>query len=159
MDPVRLDVSTPEGRLDAVLHHGATPATLAGIDRQELEAVYALGHADLEAGRIEAACERMAFLAQHDPWERRYLFAFAHCLQQLGEWESAGRFYAQALLMDATDAECALRAAQCLEAMGSLDEAREAYDAAIRLSWLDEGYAPSREAAQAGLDRVAAAGA
>ena len=159
MEPDLIDVSTPEGQLYAVLHHGLTPAQLAGITPEELEAVYALGYADLQAGRLEEALERMAFLVQQDPWERRYHIAFAYCLQQAGQWESAGRFYAQALLMDATDAGCAVRAAECLEAMGALDEAREAYEAAVKLSWLDTIHAPARAEAQAGLDRLSAAGA
>lgn len=159
MDVAPIDVSTPEGRLHAVLQHGATPAQLAGITPDELEAVYALGHADIEEGRFGLACERMAFLVQQDPWERRYQIAFAHCLQQLGQWESAGRFYAQALLMDATDALCALRAGECLEALGATDEAREAYEAAVKLSCLDSIHADTRQAAQDSLDRLAAAGA
>ena len=159
MEPDLIDVSTPEGQLDAVLHHGLTPAQLAGITPEELEAVYALGYADLQAGRLDEALERMAFLVQQDPWERRYHIGFAYCLQQAGQWESAGRFYAQALLMDATDAGCAVRAAECLEAMGALEEAREAYEAAVKLSWLDTTHAPARAVAQAGLDRLSAAGA
>jgi type III secretion system low calcium response chaperone LcrH/SycD len=158
MEPDRIDVSTPEGQPDAVLHHGLTPARLAGITPQELEAVYALGYDDLQAGRLGEACERMAFLVQQDPWERRYHLAFAYCLQQAGQWESAGRFYAQALLMDATDAACAVRTGECLEAMGALDEAREAYEAAVKLSWLESTHAPAREDAQAGLDRLSGAG-
>ncbi len=159
MKPDLMDVSTPQGQLDAVLHHGLTPAQLAGITPEELEAVYALGYADLQAGRLDEAMARMAFLVQQDTWERRHHIAFAYCQQQAGQWESAGRFYAQALLMDATDARCALGAGECLEAMGALDEAREAYDAAVKLSWLEAAYAPAREDAQAGLDRLSVAGA
>ena len=159
MEPLSIDVSTPQSQLEAVLQHGVTPAMLSGITPEELEAVYALGYADLEAGRLEEACERMAFLVQQEPRERRYQIAFAHCLQQLGQWESAGRFYAQALLMDATDALCALRAGECLEAMGALEEAREAYDAAVRLSWLDTIHADTRHLAQDRLDRMNGAAA
>ncbi len=159
MEPNLIDLYTPEGQLDAVLHHGLTPAQLAGITPQELEAVYALGYADLQAGRLDEAMERMAFLVQQDPWERRYHIAFAYCLQQAGQWASAGRFYAQALLIDATDAGCAMRAGECLEAMGALDEAREAYEAAVKLSWLDTAHAPARVDAQAGLDRLSGVGA
>ena len=157
--PNLVDVSTPERQLDAGLHNGRRPAQQAGITPEELEAVYALGYADLQAGRLEEALERMAFLVQQDPWERRFHIAFAYCLQRAGQWESAGRFYAQALLMDATDAGCAVRAGECLEAMGALDEAREAYEAAVKLSWLDTAHAPAREDAQAGLDRLSDVGA
>jgi dipeptidyl aminopeptidase/acylaminoacyl peptidase len=44
-----LDVSTPEGRRDAVLLHGVKPAQLAGISTDELEAVYGLALEDTGA--------------------------------------------------------------------------------------------------------------
>lgn len=154
-----LDVSTPQGRLDAVLLHGVTPAQLAGLTPLQLEAIYGLAVDDMGAGRLDAALERMGFLVQHDPWERRYQVGLAHVLQALGQWEAAGRFYAQALLTDATDAACAYRAGECLQALGDAEAAREAFETAVALSWIAPGQPAVRDAAQQCLDALALQGA
>ncbi|MBL0422962.1 hypothetical protein JI739_21680 [Ramlibacter sp. AW1] len=159
MNAQQLDISTPEGRLDAFLYHGVTPAQVAGITGEQLEAIELLAGGDHAAGRYDEAMERWAFLVQHDPWERRYQVGLAHTLQQLGQWEAAGRFFAQALVSDATDALCAYRAGECLGAMGDLDAARDAFETAIKLSWLSPAHAEVRDAAQARLDQVTAEGA
>ncbi len=159
MDAVQVDISTPEARRDAFLFHGVTPAQMAGITDEQMQAIEFLASDDHAAGRYAEALERWSFLVQHDPWERRYQVGLAHTLQQLGQWESAGRFFAQALLTDATDALCAYRAGECLGAMGDLEAAREAFETAIQLSWLSPAHAEVREAARARLDQVAAEGA
>lgn len=151
-DTLSLDLTTPQGRLDAALHHGVMPAQMLGMDPAQMEAAYALAVADIEAGRFEAAGDRLAFLLEADPSERRYQVALALCLQELGAWEDAGRLYAHALLSNATDALCAYRIGECLGAMQATDEAREAYDAAIRLSWLHPDFEAVRLQAQQQLD-------
>ncbi len=155
----RLDVSTPQGRRDALLLHGVTPAQLAGISTDELEAIYGLALEDLSASRFDDAIDRLAFLVQQNPWERRYQVAFAHGLQSVGQWEAAGRFYAEALLTDGTDALCAFRAGECLGAMGEKDAAREAFETAVKLSWIEPGQPAVREAALRRLDRLVREGA
>lgn len=154
MGPELLDVSTPEGRREAVLLHGVTPAQLAGISGEQLEAIYGLAVEDLSQARFDEALDRLAFLVQQDPWARRYQIGLAHALQSLGQWESAGRFYAQALLTDATDAMCAYRCGECLGALGDLEAAREAFEVAVKLSWIDLRHAEVREAAQKRLDQL-----
>lgn len=153
-----VDIRTPEARLDAFLHHGVTPAQMAGITGEQLQAIESLALDDFAAGRFDASMDRWAFLVEHDPWERRYQVGLANALQRLGQWEAAGRFYAQALLSDATDALCAYRAGECLGAMGDLEAAREAFEAAIKLSWLAPEHLAVREAAQARLDQIAKSG-
>lgn len=154
-----LDVSTPEGRREAVLFHGLTPAQLAGIRLEQLEAIYGLALEDLAAARFDGAIDRLVFLVQQDPWERRYQIGLAHALQGVGQWESAGHFYAQALLTDATDALCAYRAGECLAAMGDLESAREAFETARALSWIAPEKAQIRELAQRRLDQLTRQGA
>ncbi len=149
-----LDLSTSQGRLEAVIRQAVTPAAMAGISDTQLEALYSLAVDDLAMGRLEPALEGMSFLVQHQPWERRFQVGLAHALQALGQWEAAGRFYAQALLADATDALCAYRSGECLEAMGDRDLAREAFETAVQLSWIAPGQPEVRQAAQLGLERL-----
>jgi len=153
-----LDVSTPEGRRDAMALHGVTPAQLAGISSDELEAIYSLAVEDLASSQFDQAMDRLVFLVSHDPWERRYQVAFAHALQSLGQWESALQFYTEALLTDATDAACAYRAGECLVALADFEGAREAFAMAVSLSWIHPGQDSVRQAASQCLDQLAARG-
>ena len=159
MHPPFLDLSTPAARRAALLYHGVTPAEVAGISAAQLAAIHGLALEDLAAARFDAALDRLSFLVQQDPWERRYQVGLAHALQALGQWEAAGRFFAEALLTDATDALCAYRAGECLGAMGDLAAAREAFETALALSWIDPEQVPVREAARQRLDHLAALGA
>jgi type III secretion system low calcium response chaperone LcrH/SycD len=154
-----LDISTPEGMADAMLHHGITLADTHGISADDLEAVYSKAYEDIEAGRFDEALEGMAFLTQHDPWESRYQFSFALCLHNLGDYQSAGHHYAQALLMDATNAVCSFRMGECLGALGQLAEAREAFESTVALSYLKTEYADVRDLAQQRLDALTGLGA
>lgn len=153
-----LNVSTPEGRRDAMALHGVTPAKLAGISSDELEAIYGLAVEDLASSQFDQAMDRLVFLVSHDPWERRYQVAFAHALQSLGQWESALQFYTEALLTDATDAACAYRAGECLVALADFEGAREAFAMAVTLSWIHPEQDAVREAARQCLDQLAARG-
>lgn len=146
------DVSTPEGLVEAMVHHGVTPAQLRGITPDELEAVYSVTLEQLEAGQLDEALEHASLLVSNDPWDRRYHLALALCLQQYGQYDCAARFYAQALAFDATDALATYRIGECLLAMGDLSDAREAFEAAVKLSWLDGVHASVRQAAQQRLD-------
>lgn len=152
MSQTLLDVSTTEGLVDAMLHHGVTPAAVRGITPDELEAVYSLAREELEAGQLDEAFEHASLLVSNDPWDRRYHLALALCLQQYGQHDSAARFYAQALAFDATDALATYRIGECLLAMGESVDAREAFEAAITLSWLDVSHEAVRLAAQQRLD-------
>ena len=153
MNPAPLDVSTMEGIVDALLNHGVTPADLRGITGDELEAVYRLAYAALDAGEVREAFEHASFLVCNDPWDRRFHVIAGVCLQQLGQLEAAYRSYTQALAFDATDATCTYRVGECLLAMGEAAGARSAFEAAVKLSWADLDQAPVRDAALQQLDQ------
>lgn len=154
-----LNPTTPDGFREAILHHGVTLAQIQGISEEELESIYSLAGREMEQGRYEEALDRMVFLVQHNPWERRYLFSFALCLQHVGDFEAAARFYGEALLFDATDATCAYRIGECLGATGELADAREAFETAVQLSWLDAQGSEVREQAERRLDELTGLGA
>lgn len=158
MSQTLLDVSTPEGLVDAMVHHGVTLAHVRGITPDELEAVYSVSLEELEAGQLDEAFEHASLLVTHDPWDRRYHLALALCLQQQGLHDAAARFYAQALALDATDALAAYRIGECLLAMQEFADAREAFESAVKLSWLDARHLAVREAAQQRLDDLNGAG-
>lgn len=149
-----LDISSPEGLVDALLTEGVTLAGIKGITEEELEAVYALAHEDLAEGRTDAALDGLTFLVRHNPWEARFQYSLALCLQTLGQHQAAGTHYGQALLLDATDAACAFRLGECLVALDDLEGAREAFDSAVKLSWLQPEGHEVRGLAEQALDRL-----
>ncbi len=153
MNPAPLDVSTPQGIVDALVSHGVTPADLRGITGEELEAVYRLAYACLKAGHVRQAFEHASFLVCNDPWDRRFHMIAGVCLQQLGQFDAAYRSYTQALAFDATDAICTYRVGECLLAMGDAADARSAFQAAVKLSWANPDQAPVRDAALQQLDQ------
>ncbi len=153
MDPAPLDVSTPQGIVDALVSHGVTPADLRGITGEELEAVYRLAYACLEVGHVRQAFEHASFLVCNEPWDRRFHVIAGACLQQLGQFEAAYRSYTQALAFDASDAAITFRVGECLLAMGEAADAHSAFEAAVTLSWADPAYTAVREAALHQLDQ------
>lgn len=109
MTPQEIDISTPEGQLDAYLNHGATRASIQGITDQELEAVYAQALDALDAGRLDDALKDLVFLVTHQPMDNRFQYSLGFCLQCLGDHTAASGHYAYAMTLDATDALCAFR--------------------------------------------------
>ncbi len=158
MNPASLDVRTADGLVDAMLHHGVTPADLRGITPDELEAVYSVTLEALAAGQVDEAFEHAALLVSNDPWDRRYHLVLGLCLQHFDLHETAARSYAHALALDATDALATYRIGECLLAMGELALAREALEDAVKLSWLDPAHDVVREAAQQQLDGLRGSG-
>lgn len=154
MNPAPLDDRMADGLVDAMLHHGVTPADLRGITPEELEAVYSLTLDELAAGQVDEAFEHASLLVSNDPWDRRHHLVMALCLQQFGLYEAAARSYVHALAFDATDALATYRVGECLLAMGEPAQAREAFEDAVKLSWLDTAYEVVREAAQGQLDAL-----
>ncbi|QEI06025.1 tetratricopeptide repeat protein [Pigmentiphaga aceris] len=150
-DGVIVDVSTPEGLVDAFVNHGVTLAALKGVSEAQLEALYTVAHGHLSEGRVDEALDDLLLLVTNNPWDRRFQFAFALALQMSGQYKEAGEHYSQALLLDATDAACVMRMGECLEATGNATEAEDAFRACIQLSYLKPEYHDVRAHAEARL--------
>jgi Flp pilus assembly protein TadD len=155
----QLDISTPEGLVDAMLNHGLTSADAHGITDEELEAVYAQGYLALSEGRLDDAMRPLTFLVQQQPRDRRFQYSLGLCQQSRGEFKSAGGFYATAMMLDATDALSAFRMGECLVGLDDLPAAREAFEAAIKLSAIGTDQSHVRGFAQTALDQLTSRGA
>lgn len=158
MIPSPLDAQSPQALLDSLSTAGLELVLEPTLPAAQMEAMYRRVWQAIQAGDPAAAVDEAFILASNDPWERDYLLALAHCLHHQGDYEQAGHFYGLAFLLDATDALCAYRIGECLGALEEFPEAREAFDAAVRLSWLDPGYAEVRDYAQQRLDELTSLG-
>ena len=147
-----LDISTPEGLVDAYLNHGVTRASVHGITDEELEAVYAQALDALDQGLFDEAMGDLVFLVTHQPMDNRFQYNMGFCLQSLADFTAAASHYAYAMTLDATDALCAFRMAECLLAMDDREAARDGFEAAIQLSYLNADDEDLRQQAQAQLD-------
>lgn len=159
MSTEQVDISSPEGLVNALFNQGLTPALAHGITDDELEAVYAQGYQDLEQGLLDDALGHLSFLVGQAPWDRRFQYSLGLCQQHRGEYASAGSFYANALMLDATDALSAFRMGECLAAQDDREAARDAFEAAITLSALGADQQQVRGFAESALDQLAASGA
>lgn len=157
--PIKTDISTAEGMVDALLGNGLTSAMAHGITEDELEAVFALGYEALQRGDMDEAMGHLSFLVMQQPWDRRFQYSLGLCQQHRGEFASAAGFYANALLLDATDALCAFRMGECLVGQGDLVAARDAFEAAIQLSAIGPDPDGVRCFAQQALGQLGASGA
>ena len=110
---------------------GGSIAAARGIGPQQLEALYAMGYAYFNAGRLDDAERIVSFVVMHDHLDRRYQLGLGAVLQAQRKHEAALKPYRVAALMDLTDPLPVVRMAECLLAGQRKDEAREALEFAL----------------------------
>lgn len=146
---LRLSVDVLEGR--------ATLAELNGLDAQALEQIYARGYQAWQDHDLEAATADFAFLATHQPLDRRFHFAFACAMQAQGLLQEALNSFGVALAMQANEPRAIYHIAECLHALGDAAGAQDALRAVILLSYAadaPEDYSRLRQDARALLDSI-----
>lgn len=127
---------------------GLTPATMAGIDRQEIDALLALGGKYLQAGQLDQAKEWLGMAATLDPFEERASYMLGVACQMRGEYRDAARMYVKFLALDATNPQGYLRLGECLLANGEQDKARACFELADDLCGKGHGSAGARDHAR-----------
>lgn len=140
-----------------VLEGHTTLAALNGLDAAALEAIYTRGYQAWQNGELDAATADFAFLASHQPLDRRFHFAFACAMQQQGLLREALAAFGVAVAMQANEPRAIYHIAECLHALGDTAGARDALDAVILLSYADDecDYTALRQQARAFLDQIA----
>jgi type III secretion system low calcium response chaperone LcrH/SycD len=116
------------------LFAGGTVADMYGIDRKELEPLYALGHNLYNQARWSEALKVFSFLSYHSHLERRFHVARGACQQMLKNYEEALAAYGAAYVLDATDPSVSLHIAECLIGLGKKEEARGALENVAELT-------------------------
>lgn len=106
---------------------------LYGYSKDELDALYAVGHARYRLGKYQEAHTIFAFLVQQDHFERRYLHALAGSLHMLGNYPEAIKFYGLVLGYDIDDPSVIVPLAECFARIGRRDAAVECLNALVEL--------------------------
>lgn len=102
---------------------GESLAAVAGVGASQLDALYALGHGALSAGRLGPARQVLAMLVALEPERARSWAALGVVLERMGDPREASAFYAMGAAID-DDAALWLRSAECAAAAGNRRGAR-----------------------------------
>ncbi len=116
--------------LKLMREEGLTLAEAIDMPKEQLEAVYALGHQQLVAGDSKKALDTFMQLIQFDPMDERYIYCLGVACQMNGEYAKAAKVFVQFLARDATNPEGYLRLGECFMHAGELENAREVFDLA-----------------------------
>lgn len=115
-----------------VFTRGGTLGGLAGLEPQELEALYAYGLGYYQQARYADALKVFARLVALRHGEPRYLNALAASHQMLGQHAQAVHFYGLSQLLDKKDPTPTFHTATSLLALGLVEEAIDALDLVVR---------------------------
>lgn len=116
------------------MKEGLTLADILQLSKDQLEALYSVGHQALAAGQPEKAKDAFIQLIQIDPMDERFVYMLGLSCQMLGEIEHAAKVYVQFIARDATNPEGYLRLAECLLAAGEVTEARDTFRTARNMA-------------------------
>lgn len=123
--------------LDDCLERGLTMAQSLGIDDDELEALYTLGHQKYENGEYENAKEVFALLCRLHPLSARNFCALGSSLQMSKHYKQALDAYTMVLALDIENAEASLHAGECMLLLDMTEPARQALTGCIMQAQLD----------------------
>ncbi|WP_051376778.1 SycD/LcrH family type III secretion system chaperone [Burkholderia sp. WSM2232] len=115
-----------------LLSMGASLAGLQGVDRDDLEQVYAYGYALFEGGDLEAARRTFYTLAYLDNSRFEYWLALGLTLQRMGEHKEALACFARSGAIGLSDPRSAYLAGVSFVILGNPTHASKAFDAAIK---------------------------
>jgi type III secretion system low calcium response chaperone LcrH/SycD len=116
-------------KLAKLLLDGATPAGVAGIDQDQLEALYALGHRLYAAGSYADAETIFSSLCLYDYGDRRFWMGLGASLQGGGKLEQAVDVYSMAgLRTSLKDPEPFYYAALCFLKLGNIEAVKATLD-------------------------------
>lgn len=130
---------------------GRTLASIQGIDREAVEALYAVAHSLYQRERYEDARKVFTYLMALDHHDTLYMQAVASCLQMLKRYDEAIEYYSLASVYHLDDPRPTFHTAECLLAQGRTDEAHEALSIVVD-DCREPRHAALKQRAQALLD-------
>lgn len=144
--------------LREILTHGGTLGKAAGVNPEDCEALYHLGHGLYQQARYAEAFRLFSLLVTYDHLEPRYLMALAASAQMLGRYVDAVQHYGTAAVLLLDDPAPMLHSAECCIAMKQMEGAAGALRLAIELIDQEPRHEALRPRAEALLAPLAAAG-
>jgi len=112
------------------LQSGNTVAEMAGITREEMEALFNHGCECMLSSQLEEATAIMTKLCLIDSIDPRYYYVLGGIHQLQGKYEIAGKLYVYALAFDATNPDTYLRLGECFLAAGEYQNALASFEGA-----------------------------
>jgi type III secretion system low calcium response chaperone LcrH/SycD len=116
---------------------GGTFAAVAGLDADDLEAIYHLGYNQYEQEQYAEAERAFQVLCFHDHLSPRFWLSLGAARQQLKDYAGAIMAYSMIPETGSANPLAPLRAAECYIALGLFEEAVSGLEAA--LDWADNG--------------------
>ena len=147
-DPSQLTDETLDQIVDRFQNHGATFKEIKGISDDELEAMYALAHGQLQNGRFEQAETMFRFLCLNDHLSHKYWLAMGICLKEQEKFEEAVNALGVAGLLNMEDPRAAFAAAECHVRLGNRTESVAALESAISFAGDKPEFAATRQRAE-----------
>lgn len=141
-----LDLAS-EGAI-AHLRAGGTMGEVAGVERDELEALYSLGYSLYEQAQYSDAFKAFSVLVAYDHLDLRYAGGLAGAAKEIGRYEDALRQYMFLALASPMEPAPLYHSAECLLRLQKQDEAVEALDLVIQLCEENAQYAAIKERAE-----------
>jgi type III secretion system low calcium response chaperone LcrH/SycD len=114
-----------------VLSKGGTVGSFAGFGKDELEAVYAVAHAQFAAQKYDKAIHLLQFLCLNDHTNPRWFYSLGIAQQKNGDFAAAVESYAVSTILDVDDPRPQMQAGYCLMALDKLPEAKSALEGAL----------------------------
>lgn len=142
--------------LEGYLENGGSMRELFGIDRVDLEILYAYGCQRYRQGDYEGARQVLLALASIDPHAFRYWLALGLALQKIQRHDEALCCFARAATLRLSDPRSSFFAGVSFQLLGDMAHAREAFEAAVKGCGGQEAYGHLRQQAELALQAVLA---
>lgn len=130
-----------EQAVESFFNQGGTFGMLHGIDKPQLEALYALGYAHYQSGRFKEALSLFQGVALFDHFDARAFLGMGGARQALGDYQEALHNYSFGALMAMDDPRFPFHAAECHHRLGDRATARDAFQMAIELAGANDAHA------------------
>lgn len=130
---------------------GNTAAQTMGLDRADLEVLYAVGFNFLNQGDGAKALDSFTYLVLIDPLEAKNYYCLGMAYQMQGDMKQAAEAFVNFLALDATNPDGYLRYGECLLALGERTDAIAAFEIAEAEAAKGNGDQRTLEEAQAKL--------
>jgi secretion system chaperone SscA len=126
---------------------GGSVRMLAGIDKCDMDTLYAYATQLFEAGEFEAARNIYVILARADHWSFEYWFALGLCSQRLSGHEDAVFCFGRAGMIHIDDPRASYFAGISYRILGNEEYARKAFSAAMKWCGRQSRYEEIRKSA------------
>ncbi|WP_252090989.1 SycD/LcrH family type III secretion system chaperone [Pseudomonas sp. MWU13-3659] len=148
--------SVVDQAVEDFFNQGGTIGMLHGVEKPQLEALYALGYTHYQSGRFKEALNLFKGVALLDHFDARAYLGMGGAQQAQGDYQGALHSYSFGALMAMDDPRFPFHAAECHHRLGDRATARDAYQMAIELAGASDAHADLAKRAGGWIEALAA---